>query len=55
MVNLLLSEDGTDIEFEPSLEDMESAFLGMFDEIIRASVLIPRLERRMFPDLQVPL
>ncbi|XP_059158476.1 dynein axonemal heavy chain 7-like [Physella acuta] len=53
VVNLLLTEEGTDIDFEPTLEDMVTGFLGMFDEIIKASHLIPRLERRMFPDLQL--
>ena len=32
---------------------MEELLLGKIDEIITASVSIPRLERRMFPDREV--
>uniref|UniRef100_A0A2C9JUK5 Dynein axonemal heavy chain 7 n=1 Tax=Biomphalaria glabrata TaxID=6526 RepID=A0A2C9JUK5_BIOGL len=52
VVNLCLNEAGTAIDFDPSFETMESIFLNVFDEIIKTSLSIPRLERRMFPDQQ---
>ncbi|CAL1529514.1 unnamed protein product, partial [Lymnaea stagnalis] len=53
VVNLCLNNDGSDIDFEPSFDNIEKTLLNMFDEIIKASLAIPRLERRMFPDLQI--
>lgn len=50
-VNLILED--TAVTFDPTFDDLSGTLLRMFDEIIKASLSIPRLERRMFPDLEM--
>ena len=51
VVNLSLS--GTEVVVEPNKDTFKKALSNVLEEIIKVSMAIPRLERRMYPEMEV--
>ncbi|RUS72901.1 hypothetical protein EGW08_019336, partial [Elysia chlorotica] len=51
VVNLCLS--GSSVLVEPDKETFKKTLTNVLDEIIKVSMAIPRLERRMYPDIEI--